>query len=620
MIPCKLSKVSAILTRMVEFRLVIVCSVALLASQAAVGCSQEPPMVESGGAIRIGSQADYRSIQAEVRPAIESAPSIDMAIYAKAPCVLHLGAGVDSAGDETLFRVSRDRAFRTDEVMLELVAKPEMGWVSRPVVLPEDGVGRVRFEIDGDSEKASWARPRLDCPRSSDQLNYKNVILVSLDTLRADRIGAYGGRNVLTPHIDRIANQGVLFERAYAAYPNTMSSHASLFTGLLPSEHGVLPGRARGVSDERETLAEVFADAGYSTAAFTENGFVSSRWGFAQGFDLYDDGSNLIQGSSFAGRAENTFGRAIDWLAQKSDAPVFLFIHSYQVHIPYSPPPREISRLSARRLHRYQGRYSLRFDVSSIGAFNAGDLELTPLERRQVELLYDAEVRSLDAQVGRLDRAIHQMGIEDETLLVLFSDHGEEFFEHGYLGHGSSLHQQALHVPVILRNRGGLPSGKRIPEVAGLIDLGPTLVELAGIASRFETNSSVSLAGVALNEQPGRKVRPVVSERFLGKDACAQQQKGKPLTTCAPMEVAIRDGEHTFIYDPSSDVARLYNVSRDPREQRDLAGISKKQVDDYKRQVAKLPKLDGRVGRSPDRLKEIPSELERNLRALGYIE
>jgi hypothetical protein len=339
-------------------------------------------MVESGGAIRIGTQAGSRSIKAEVRPVLESGPSIDMDVYTKAPCVLRLGAGVDAAGDDAVFRVIHDPPFRTAHVMAEFVAEPGAGWVDRAVPLPEEGVGRLRFEIDGNPERSWWARPRLDCPRRPDQLNYNNVVLVSLDTLRADRIGAYGGRNELTPHIDRIARQGVLFERAYASYPNTMSSHASLFTGLLPSEHGVLPGRARSVSEQTEVLAEVFADAGYATAAFTENGFVSSKWGFAQGFDLYHDGSNLVRGSSFAGRAEDTFGRAINWLSQKPDSPVFLFVHSYQVHTPYSPPLREIARLAARRLHGYRGRYSLRFDVFAMRAFNSGDLEMTPLERR----------------------------------------------------------------------------------------------------------------------------------------------------------------------------------------------------------------------------------------------
>jgi arylsulfatase A-like enzyme len=212
------------------------------------------------------------------------------------------------------------------------------------------------------------------------------------------------------------------------------------------------------------------------------------------------------------------------------------------------------------------------------------------------------------------------MGIEGETLLVLFSDHGEEFFEHGYLGHGGTLHQQGLHVPVILKRRGKLKSGKRIPGVAGLIDLGPTLVELAGIPSKFETNSSSSLAEVALNDQPRENVRPVVSERFLAKDACAQQQQSRPSTMCVPMEVAIRDGEHSFIYDQSTGVARLYNVLSDPREQRDIASTSKKKVDGYRRKVATLPKLDDNGQPPTENPPEIPSELEENLRALGYIE
>ncbi len=366
-------------------------------------------------------------------------------------------------------------------------------------------------------------------------------------------------------------------------------------------------------------LSEVFADAGYSTAAFTENGFVASKWGFAQGFDRYHNGSDLVRNSSFTGKSEHTFGRAIGWLAAKSSTPVFLFIQSYEVHIPYSPPLREIGRLSVLRRHRYKGMFSTTFNHAWMSAFNQGEMDFTPLERRQIELLYDAEVRSLDAQVGRLSRAIRELGIEDDTLLVLFSDHGEEFFEHGVLGHGATLYEQVLRVPLVLRDPSSLASGKRIAGVASLVDLAPTIVELAGLEPSLQTDSSESLADLIRESGSGARPRTVVSQRVRRDAPCAGPEPGMSSKACESLTVAVRDGEFSFIYDEDSGRAELYDVSRDRSERRNVAERFAGKVEYYKGVVANLPSLGG--GNS-SALKEepIPAELERNLRALGYVE
>ncbi len=600
-------------------KLAFATTVGMVAAAFVLSCFHSNDLLDSGGTIRLGAAESTISIKQEARDVAGSAPVVEFDVYAKQPCFLRLGAGVERDGLKPTFRAFGERPFRPTQLLLEFAGPDEAGWVDRAIPLPPEGITKLRLEVEGGSDAVRWARPRLDCPRSASQSSYYNVVLVSLDTLRADRVGAYGGRDRLTPNMDRIAEQGTVFERVYAAYPNTLSSHASLFSGKLPSELGVLPGRSQRIPAEAPMLAEVFAAAGYSTAAFTENGFVASRWGFSRGFDRYHDGTNLVNDSGFAGNARETFGRAIGWLAEKSDSPVFLFIQSYEVHVPYSPPRKEVRRLSRLRGHRYQGMFALSFTYAFMNAFNIGQDDFSVLERSQIELLYDAEVRTLDAEVGRLDQAIRDLGIEDETILVLFSDHGEEFFEHGFLGHGNTLHEQALRVPLIVRGPKGSVQGKRIKGVAGLIDVSPTVLELSGVEAEFQNDASQSLAKSVLDAEVDEVSRLVVSERVQRESPCPRDGEPPVTSNCEVMSVSLRDGAYTYILDQGSGEAKLFHVASDPSESRNLADQATEMANHYSQLVAELPRHHSPRPPNPAD-PQISEELERNLRALGYVE
>lgn len=286
--------------------------------------------------------------------------------------------------------------------------------------------------------------PITACPGAVEISLPPNVLLVTIDTLRADHVGVYGYDVAHTPHLDSLAARGVLFENAMASVPITLPSHASLLTGQHPPRHGVRHNGLHRISDQSKTLAEVLADGGYQTGAVVGAVVLAGETGLRQGFAHYDDaGSRLAtEESGFLERpAIEVSDRALALLRELSE-PFFLWVHYYDPHEDWRAP----------------AAWSKRF----------------------VNRPYDAEIAYTDAQLGRVLRALESDGRLGRTLVVLTSDHGESLGEHGDRTHSYGLHETTLHVPLMIVGP-DIPAGKRVVDVVSLVDLAPTLLALTGM-------------------------------------------------------------------------------------------------------------------------------------------
>ncbi len=296
----------------------------------------------------------------------------------------------------------------------------------------------------------------------------RGYVLVSLDTLRADRLGAYGYGEDTSPFFDRLAaERGVLFERVLAPYPSTLVSHMSMFTGLYPPQHGVYPP-SRVLPASIPTLPERFRAAGFRAQGHTEGGFVGRGFGFERGFEVYDD-----TGYTADTDIEQTFERGLAFLrALGPEERFFLFLHSYSIHDPYDPPDRFVETFGDGPPRPDSGGERLR-------AFNHGETEIAGEEIERFSRRYDASVRYVDGVLEALLDELQALGLLADTTLVVTSDHGEEFLEHGKLGH-TQLFPESLAVPLLVVHP-DLQDGLRVSRQVGLVDLAPTLLDLAGL-------------------------------------------------------------------------------------------------------------------------------------------
>jgi choline-sulfatase len=412
--------------------------------------------------------------------------------------------------------------------------------------------GILRLRRPRDPEAAARARlARLD-PRPA----AVNVVLVTLDTLRADRLGCYGFRGVETPHLDALARDGVLFEQATATVPLTLPSHASILTGLLPPRHGVRDNGGFFLDEARTTLAERFRAKGYATAGFVGAWVLESRWGLAQGFDTYSDhfGRDQLQR-----RGDEVVGDALAWIDSVRDRKFFAWVHLYDPHLPYDPP------------EPYRSRYA--------GQPYLGELAFT------------------DAQVGRLVARLRERGLLDRTVVVVTADHGEGLGDHGEPNHGLFVYDSTVAVPLLIRTPWG-NKGRSRTQTSGA-DLFPTLLDLAGLGPE---------AGI-----DGRSLLPAVLDPQADLGHVAYSETYFPRYHYGWQQLrALRDGARKFIEAPRPE---LYDLAADPGETRSLYKDYDKAADDMR--VA-LGRLGGGTAAPPER-RGLDEETRQRLAALGYV-
>lgn len=326
------------------------------------------------------------------------------------------------------------------------------------------------------------------------------VILISIDSLRADHTTPYGYRPQFSPNeatmpfLDKLGREGVVFENAEATAPWTLSSHMSMLTGMHPVEHGVR-SRKFSLNPSIDLISNVFQDAGYATAGVFSAPFLHPVWGFHRGFDVYVPGPDYlgtldaaealaksgkgekVESLHHSSHTDNRTGeqvvdRAITWLEQKDrhEEPFFLFLHFWDPHYDYFPP------------QDYRERFLPPGEGQVVGdEFMQLDRELSAQELDQLKALYDAEIRYTDDQIARLWKQLEDWGIADDVIVGITSDHGDEFLEHGERGHHLTLYEEVMHVPMVLHAPGLLPPGTRLQASVSNRDLAPTLLELADL-------------------------------------------------------------------------------------------------------------------------------------------
>jgi arylsulfatase A-like enzyme len=313
----------------------------------------------------------------------------------------------------------------------------------------------------------------------------RNVLLISIDTLRPDRLGCYGADPDTSPHVDALCRESVVFEQAISHAPSTLPAHASMFSSLPPQVQGASFSRRAPLPEEALTLAEVLSRQGFRTVSFNDGSQVKRIWGLAQGFDLYRStrGDDAVADARFDDRVSDLLG----WLDSPEEAederPFFAFLHSYQVHHPYLPEEDDLAHLETRSGGgSYDGWLGRRVSVRALKSINRGEVEIDDADREFIERAYIAEIRSMDRALGRLLDGLRERGVLDDTLVVFTSDHGEELGEHGDWGwHGHTLYDELLRVPLVVRFPDGRWAGERVRRQVRLIDLAPTVADAAGV-------------------------------------------------------------------------------------------------------------------------------------------
>ncbi len=400
----------------------------------------------------------------------------------------------------------------------------------------------------------------------------RHLVLVTIDTLRADRLGCYGNREVQTPHLDRIAASGAVMTDASAHVPLTRPSHVSLFTGLYPAEHGIRDNVSPSLDESVPTLPAILSRSGFRTAAFVSSVVLSSQSGLARGFDTYSDRFEMGEDdarflNTIQKRGDQPTAEAVSWLeGHAGKERLFLWLHLYDPHDPYQPPEPYASR--------YPGRP------------------------------YDGEVAWSDELVGRLDGALDRLGLRKDTLLVVTSDHGEGLGEHGEAVHGYFVYETTLRVPLIFRGP-GVKDRQRLGAAARTVDLLPTLLDLLGV----DRSPTLQL--------PGRSLASALRGGAAARSEAVYAESLLPLLHFGWSDLrALRDGRFKYIQAPKPE---LYDLEADPREERNLVSAEPARVEALRTALAGWLAAEKKRTAAGATAASVPEEMLEKLGALGYL-
>jgi len=417
--------------------------------------------------------------------------------------------------------------------------------------------------------QSSGPKPPGEATTAYPSWNRFNVVLVTIDTLRADRLGCYGYSRIATPNLDRLAGQGVLFENAVAQTPLTPPSHASMFTGTNPNVHQVRGTGGFVLDPSKLTLAEIFQQHGWQTAAFVGAPVLKRIFGLYQGFETYDDrmpepdpGKTSLENPSLG--AATVVDRAVDWLdGQAGSKPFFLWVHVYDPHAPFDPP--------------------------------------SPFRERYLGRPYDGEIAYVDQEMGRLLDSLGKKSNPEQTIVAVLSDHGESLSEHGEYSHGVFLYDATLRIPWIMKGP-GLPAGLRVKEQARTIDLLPTLLGLVG--------GEVPPASQGASLLPALTGKPVDTTYSYAETLYPKINMG-----WAELR-GVRTSKWKYIRAPRPE---LYDLEKDPGETQNVHSLNLTEVKRLETQLATLTSTG--EGQPAERvgMKSINAETEKQLRSLGYV-
>jgi arylsulfatase A-like enzyme/Tfp pilus assembly protein PilF len=391
-----------------------------------------------------------------------------------------------------------------------------------------------------------------------------NVLLITLDTTRADHLGCYGDAAARTPRIDALAAEGVRFARVYCPAPLTLPSHTTIMTGLFPATHGVR-NNGHDLGPKWRTLAGILKGHGYATAAFVSSFSVDSRFGLGRGFDVYDDTFQPqapLKGANAERRAEETFARFARWLEKAPAGRFFAWVHYYDPHQPYDPP--------------------------------------SPYKEQSQGRPYDGEIAYMDHYVGRVLDALRDKGLLDKTLVVVAGDHGEGFGDKVETGHGIFLYEETIRVPLIVRDPAAFPRPRVVEDEVRLADVAPTVLEALGLGGE-----AAGLEGESLVPRARGKARgdlPSLVESLYPRENFGWSEL-----------VGLVSGPWKYIQAPRPE---LYDLAHDPSEKTDLAAASPAKAEELRKALEQaLLRLSAPPGgpgptRTDDR---------ERLRSLGYV-
>jgi arylsulfatase A-like enzyme len=322
------------------------------------------------------------------------------------------------------------------------------------------------------------------------------VVLISIDTLRADHLGSYGYPRKTTPRIDEFRRDASLFEQAIAQAPSTLPSHASIFTSLLPAHHGASIAESSSLDPGTLTLARILKDEGYETGSFNGGIQLDPVYGLASGFDTYVPARPGTAGAEVlvdpVDKFDHAVSEAIRWLRDRKEKPFFLFLHTYEVHHPYTPDEALLTAMDPG----YEGGIGEQIAVDFLKSINEGRVEIDGDDRDRIIAAYDAEILSVDRAFGRFIDFLRREGFYEDAIVIVTSDHGEEFGEHGFIGwHGHSLYDELLRVPLLIKLPSSRHAGQSVEAQVRGIDLAPTILEEIGIPipASFQGSSLLSL-------------------------------------------------------------------------------------------------------------------------------
>lgn len=400
-----------------------------------------------------------------------------------------------------------------------------------------------------------------------------NVIVVTVDTLRADRLGCYGNRDGLTPVMDRLSNDGALFQHAVAQVPLTLPSHTAILTGSYPIWNGVQDLSSNGLSSGVGTLAEMFKERGYYTGAFVSAFVLNSMWGLNRGFDYYDDDLRADAASASdrpaqERRAAQTVERSLRWLEARRSRPFFLWVHLYDPHAPYEPPEPFKSRFRGHP--------------------------------------YDGEVAYSDQQLGRLVDFLKTHHLYASSLIVLVSDHGEGLGDHQEQQHGLFIYNSTVHVPLILKPPDSFHLGRRsVAQVVNTVDIAPTIAQFAGLPSQEWSSFQ------------GRSLLPLLKSQAPGSPRDGYSESLYPRTSFGWHSLhGIQTERYHYIDAPREE---LYDLTSDPGELRNLMGEKPTVAASMRETLRALVARYNRPGGPAPNTNPLDLEKLRELRSLGYI-
>lgn len=425
------------------------------------------------------------------------------------------------------------------------------------------------------------------------------IVLISIDSLRPDHLKVFGYRMPTSPAIDALAADGIVFEDAMSTTSWTLPSHLSMLTGLYPEVHGVVDGRLK-LNPKATLISEMLKPLGFTNGGFVSGPFLARGYGYAQGFDLYDDETIHHHGhtNSHSGMTCPALHESIDtWVRANANRPFFLFVHYWDVHYDYDPPQPYRSLFDRNYSGSVDGTNFIK-NTSVNANMDARDLE-------HVIALYDGEIAFTDSYIGKLMDLLREMGIYDKSMIILTSDHGDEFFEHDTKGHMKNLFQTSVAIPLIIKLPHNSFAGTSVEGPVSLVDIAPTVMDALGQPQHPDFNGRSLLPYIRNGKAPDDENRAVYAE--LRKTMRAIRRGDDTYIT----RWNHPNGEEEWLFDLDADRLEQNNrIEKDTRKARELREMLVNWIET-------ADNLDENLGSSDF---EYSPAMEEQLRSLGYLE